>query len=87
MGLLTDVDPELIAALGRRLADVNAGIDDITSKVGGKYDSPVEMYANLVVAIPDEMSGPVARDWLCVALARIAHLEKAAAPSVGGVVQ
>ena len=75
-GYFASVDPGLIAVLDQRYAATEAAINQVVAGVTGKCITPMETYARLAMAIPEEMDDATARNWLCVALTRLAHLEK-----------
>lgn len=76
MSFLVGVDPGVVAALDQRYAETGAAVNAVVAGVTGKCETPIETYARLAMAIPEEMDEATVRNWLCVALTRLAHLEK-----------
>lgn len=86
MSYLGSVDPGVVAALDQRYASTGNAIDSVIRGTRGRRDTPVETYARFIHAIPDDMSEPAVRDWLCVALTKLAHGQEKVSNSEEGIV-
>jgi hypothetical protein len=82
----SSVDPGVVAALDQRLASTGNAMDSVIKGTRGRCDTPVETYARFIQAIPDDMSEPAVRDWLCVALTKLAHAQVKVSNSEEGTV-